>query len=268
MWKYFFVTACRFATWWMWLQMTTSLSRCGTFSSLCAWMVNAHWHENIKRIKHIAVSFRKRLWTRRGLSSKTSCRCPSSTRRKKSWASPRSSTGKTANRSMNMTNRSLRLASSLTLVLCPVTLTHNVMLLFVCKSLALLLCSRKLHEFACWLYYYAYITRGKVFLQEFDVNQGYAGSQLSRFCFFFLMLSWSRCLHQALTQFLGWSVLNCDTYDKLNRMEWRKDIAQEMLMYQTRCTTDELQSILVSVTLPFSFLKLTSDLSAFVREAI
>uniref|UniRef100_A0AAX7SR18 Phosphodiesterase n=1 Tax=Astatotilapia calliptera TaxID=8154 RepID=A0AAX7SR18_ASTCA len=51
---------------------------------------------------------------------------------------------------------------------------------------------------------------------------------------------------EALTQFLGWSVLNCDTYDKLNRMEWRKDIAQEMLMYQTRCTTDELQSILVS----------------------
>ncbi|XP_039894904.1 cone cGMP-specific 3',5'-cyclic phosphodiesterase subunit alpha' [Simochromis diagramma] len=49
---------------------------------------------------------------------------------------------------------------------------------------------------------------------------------------------------EALTQFLGWSVLNCDTYDKLNRMEWRKDIAQEMLMYQTRCTTDELQSIL------------------------
>ncbi|XP_029383087.1 cone cGMP-specific 3',5'-cyclic phosphodiesterase subunit alpha' [Echeneis naucrates] len=49
---------------------------------------------------------------------------------------------------------------------------------------------------------------------------------------------------EALTQFLGWSVLNCDTYDRLNRMEWRKDIAQEMLMYQTRCTKDELQSIL------------------------
>uniref|UniRef100_A0A672JCT8 Phosphodiesterase n=1 Tax=Salarias fasciatus TaxID=181472 RepID=A0A672JCT8_SALFA len=49
---------------------------------------------------------------------------------------------------------------------------------------------------------------------------------------------------EALTQFLGWSVLNCDTYDKLNRMEWRKDIAQEMLMYQSRCTKDELQSIL------------------------
>ncbi|MEQ2157379.1 hypothetical protein GOODEAATRI_001302 [Goodea atripinnis] len=48
----------------------------------------------------------------------------------------------------------------------------------------------------------------------------------------------------ALTQFLGWSVLNCDTYDKLNRMEWRKDIAQEMLMYQSKCTTDEMQSIL------------------------
>uniref|UniRef100_A0A8D3CUF4 Phosphodiesterase n=1 Tax=Scophthalmus maximus TaxID=52904 RepID=A0A8D3CUF4_SCOMX len=54
---------------------------------------------------------------------------------------------------------------------------------------------------------------------------------------------------EALTQFLGWSVLVCDTYDRLNRMEYRKDIAQEMLMYQTKCTTDELQSILVSVTL-------------------
>ncbi|KAL4640060.1 cone cGMP-specific 3',5'-cyclic phosphodiesterase subunit alpha' [Arapaima gigas] len=49
---------------------------------------------------------------------------------------------------------------------------------------------------------------------------------------------------EALTQFLGWSVLNCDTYDKLNRMEHRKDIAQEMLMYQTKCTKVELQSIL------------------------
>ncbi|XP_036398384.1 cone cGMP-specific 3',5'-cyclic phosphodiesterase subunit alpha' [Megalops cyprinoides] len=49
---------------------------------------------------------------------------------------------------------------------------------------------------------------------------------------------------EALTQFLGWSVLNCDTYDRLNRMENRKDIAQEMLMYQTRCTKTELQTIL------------------------
>uniref|UniRef100_A0A674PBQ1 Phosphodiesterase n=1 Tax=Takifugu rubripes TaxID=31033 RepID=A0A674PBQ1_TAKRU len=36
---------------------------------------------------------------------------------------------------------------------------------------------------------------------------------------------------EALTQFLGWSVLNCDTYDRLNRMEHRKDIAQEMQEY-------------------------------------
>ncbi|XP_036402386.1 cone cGMP-specific 3',5'-cyclic phosphodiesterase subunit alpha'-like isoform X2 [Megalops cyprinoides] len=49
---------------------------------------------------------------------------------------------------------------------------------------------------------------------------------------------------ECLTQFLGWSALNCDTYDKLNRMENRKDIAQEMLMYQTKCTKSELQSIL------------------------
>lgn len=69
--------------------------------------------------------------------------------------------------------------------------------------------------------------------------------------FFSLILSQSRCLYQALTQFLGWSVLNCDTYDRLNRMEYRKDIAQEMLLYQTRCTTSELQSILVSIDLAF-----------------
>ncbi|KAK1881723.1 Cone cGMP-specific 3'5'-cyclic phosphodiesterase subunit alpha' [Dissostichus eleginoides] len=49
---------------------------------------------------------------------------------------------------------------------------------------------------------------------------------------------------EALTQFLGWSVLVCDTYDRLNRMEWRKDIAQEMLLYQTKCTAAEMQSIL------------------------
>ncbi|KAJ8418236.1 hypothetical protein AAFF_G00139450 [Aldrovandia affinis] len=48
---------------------------------------------------------------------------------------------------------------------------------------------------------------------------------------------------EALTQFLGWSALNCDTYDKLNKMENRKDIAQEMLMCQTSCTTSELLSI-------------------------
>lgn len=57
-------------------------------------------------------------------------------------------------------------------------------------------------------------------------------------------------LSQALTQFLGWSVLNCDTYDKLNRMQYRKEIAQEMLMYQTKCTNDEMQSILVSTYTP------------------
>ncbi|KAF5899514.1 cone cGMP-specific 3',5'-cyclic phosphodiesterase subunit alpha', partial [Clarias magur] len=49
---------------------------------------------------------------------------------------------------------------------------------------------------------------------------------------------------EALTQFLGWSVLNCDTYDKLNRMEWKKEIAQEMVLYQTRATLNEVQEIL------------------------
>ncbi|KAI4889158.1 hypothetical protein NFI96_022739 [Prochilodus magdalenae] len=49
---------------------------------------------------------------------------------------------------------------------------------------------------------------------------------------------------EALTQFLGWSVLNCDTYDKLNKTEWKREIAQEMLMYQTRATLAEVQEIL------------------------
>ncbi|KAF3842056.1 hypothetical protein F7725_024007 [Dissostichus mawsoni] len=49
---------------------------------------------------------------------------------------------------------------------------------------------------------------------------------------------------EALTQFLGWSTLNSDTYDKLNRTEWRKDITQEMLMYQTTATLDDVQLIL------------------------
>lgn len=44
-------------------------------------------------------------------SSRTFYRCPSSTRRKKSWASPPSSTGKTASRLMSTTNRSPRYAA-------------------------------------------------------------------------------------------------------------------------------------------------------------
>uniref|UniRef100_A0A672PTC8 Phosphodiesterase n=1 Tax=Sinocyclocheilus grahami TaxID=75366 RepID=A0A672PTC8_SINGR len=49
---------------------------------------------------------------------------------------------------------------------------------------------------------------------------------------------------EALTQFLGWSVLNCDTYDKLNRTEWRREIAAEMVIYQTKATPAEVQQIL------------------------
>lgn len=54
-------------------------------------------------------------------------------------------------------------------------------------------------------------------------------------------------LVQALTQFLGWSVLNCDTYDRLNKTEWKKEIAQEMVLYQTKATHTEVQEILVSM---------------------
>lgn len=51
---------------------------------------------------------------------------------------------------------------------------------------------------------------------------------------------------QTLTQFLGWSLLNTDTYEKMNKLENRKDIAQEMLMNHTKATPDEIKSILVS----------------------
>ncbi|XP_005407576.1 PREDICTED: cone cGMP-specific 3',5'-cyclic phosphodiesterase subunit alpha' isoform X2 [Chinchilla lanigera] len=49
---------------------------------------------------------------------------------------------------------------------------------------------------------------------------------------------------ETLTQFLGWSLLNTDTYEKMNKLENRKDIAQEMLMSQTKATADEVKSIL------------------------
>ncbi|XP_049646801.1 LOW QUALITY PROTEIN: cone cGMP-specific 3',5'-cyclic phosphodiesterase subunit alpha' [Suncus etruscus] len=49
---------------------------------------------------------------------------------------------------------------------------------------------------------------------------------------------------ESLTQFLGWSLLNTDTYEKMNKLENRKNIAQEMLMNQTKATPDEIMSIL------------------------
>ncbi|TDH01970.1 hypothetical protein EPR50_G00168300 [Perca flavescens] len=49
---------------------------------------------------------------------------------------------------------------------------------------------------------------------------------------------------QALTQFLGWSALNTDTYDKMNKLENRKDIAQDMVLYHVKCRDDEIQNIL------------------------
>nr|ARF06950.1 cone cGMP-specific 3',5'-cyclic phosphodiesterase subunit alpha' [Aptychotrema rostrata] len=49
---------------------------------------------------------------------------------------------------------------------------------------------------------------------------------------------------ETLTQFLGWSLLNTDTYDKMNKLESRKDIASEMLMCRSKCTDNELQTIL------------------------
>ncbi|XP_053575812.1 rod cGMP-specific 3',5'-cyclic phosphodiesterase subunit alpha [Bombina bombina] len=51
-------------------------------------------------------------------------------------------------------------------------------------------------------------------------------------------------LTESLTQFLGWSVLNTDTYDKMNKLENRKDIYQDMALYHVKCSNDELQTIL------------------------
>lgn len=63
-----------------------------------------------------------------------------------------------------------------------------------------------------------------------------------------LFESWNNALlsWQALTQFLGWSALNTDTYDKMNKLENRKDIAQDMVLYHVKCRDDEIQDILVS----------------------
>ncbi|MGH0121866.1 UNVERIFIED_CONTAM: hypothetical protein FKN15_067162 [Acipenser sinensis] len=49
---------------------------------------------------------------------------------------------------------------------------------------------------------------------------------------------------QSLTQFLGWSVLNTDTYDRMNKLENRKDIFQDMVNYHVKCRKDEIQNIL------------------------
>nr|XP_014435027.1 rod cGMP-specific 3',5'-cyclic phosphodiesterase subunit beta isoform X1 [Pelodiscus sinensis] len=51
-------------------------------------------------------------------------------------------------------------------------------------------------------------------------------------------------LMESLTQFLGWSVLNTDTYDMINKLENRKDIAQDMVLYHVKCNKDEIQEIL------------------------
>uniref|UniRef100_A0A8C4SFV0 Phosphodiesterase n=1 Tax=Erpetoichthys calabaricus TaxID=27687 RepID=A0A8C4SFV0_ERPCA len=52
-------------------------------------------------------------------------------------------------------------------------------------------------------------------------------------------------LMESLTQFLGWSVLNTDSCDKMNKLENRKDIYQDMVNYHVKCRNDEIQDILV-----------------------
>ncbi|KAH0512886.1 Rod cGMP-specific 3',5'-cyclic phosphodiesterase subunit alpha [Microtus ochrogaster] len=51
-------------------------------------------------------------------------------------------------------------------------------------------------------------------------------------------------LMESLTQFLGWSVLNPDTYESMNRLENRKDIFQDIVKYHVKCDNEEIQKIL------------------------
>uniref|UniRef100_A0A2K6GY56 Phosphodiesterase n=1 Tax=Propithecus coquereli TaxID=379532 RepID=A0A2K6GY56_PROCO len=51
-------------------------------------------------------------------------------------------------------------------------------------------------------------------------------------------------LMESLTQFLGWSVLNPDTYESMNRLENRKDIFQDIVKYHVKCDNEEIQEIL------------------------
>uniref|UniRef100_A0A8C4L4K8 Phosphodiesterase 6A n=1 Tax=Equus asinus asinus TaxID=83772 RepID=A0A8C4L4K8_EQUAS len=51
-------------------------------------------------------------------------------------------------------------------------------------------------------------------------------------------------LMESLTQFLGWSVLNPDTYESMNKLENRKDIFQDMVKYHVKCDNEEIQKIL------------------------
>uniref|UniRef100_A0AAQ6ICE7 Phosphodiesterase n=1 Tax=Anabas testudineus TaxID=64144 RepID=A0AAQ6ICE7_ANATE len=52
-------------------------------------------------------------------------------------------------------------------------------------------------------------------------------------------------LMESLTQFLGWSVLNTDTYDKMNKLENRKDIFQDMVLYHVKCQRGHIKLFLV-----------------------
>ncbi|XP_044515800.1 rod cGMP-specific 3',5'-cyclic phosphodiesterase subunit alpha [Gracilinanus agilis] len=51
-------------------------------------------------------------------------------------------------------------------------------------------------------------------------------------------------LMESLTQFLGWSVLNPDTYESMNKLENRKDVFQDMVKYHVKCDNEEIQEIL------------------------
>lgn len=82
-------------------------------------------------------------------------------------------------------------------------------------------------------------------------NTVYSLTCLSTQCCTYNPLMLILLFSQSLTQFLGWSVLNTDTYDKMNKLENRKDIAQDMVMYHVKCSKEEMQDILVTYVLFF-----------------
>ncbi|MBZ3882798.1 Rod cGMP-specific 3',5'-cyclic phosphodiesterase subunit beta [Sciurus carolinensis] len=62
-------------------------------------------------------------------------------------------------------------------------------------------------------------------------------------------------LMESLTQFLGWSVLNPDTYESMNKLENRKDIFQDIVKYHVKCDNEEIQKILALVRFMYSLSK-------------
>uniref|UniRef100_A0A8C7FM20 Phosphodiesterase n=1 Tax=Oncorhynchus kisutch TaxID=8019 RepID=A0A8C7FM20_ONCKI len=73
-------------------------------------------------------------------------------------------------------------------------------------------------------------------------------------------------LMKSLTQFLGWSVRNTDAYDKWNKPENRKDIFQDMVLYNIKCRTNKTQNVLREGKEPHECEE--ADLEALLSEVL